>query len=159
MTKIDVYFFDLVRWDGENEDEEDRLAEKGHAFLKDLFAQIGIPSERIGWDEYDASVEIYAPGPFRLSEGQQRQLWDLGFIQAYVNHGGPSAWETHYSFGTKNGFKAKNGWRVSYPHKRAVDDRQIWVEERVATWPKNWFGSWWDRLWRRKPYVIIKGQG
>jgi hypothetical protein len=116
-----------------------------------LLQKAAVPFNRIGWDYYDGSLEIYGvPSEWRMDADLQRTLWDEGFSKVYVNHIGVEHWETHYSFGRE--FESSSGWRVSYPHKRDDGSKQIWVEERVRSWPRKWFRSF---LWR-KPYVLIK---
>ena len=143
--------FAIQCWDEEDGELPDKTAEQEMiAVLKTL----GCPVERIGWDNYDGSIEIYTPdADWRMSAAVQGVLYDQGFIKAYVNHAGDDAWETHYSFGTAKGFIISNGWRVSYPHKRKDDTGQIWVGALVPSWPKKWFRP---LLWWRKPYVLVK---
>ena len=96
--------------------------------------------EKIGWDNYDGSLELYGvPNTWRMSADIQKVCWDEGFIKVYVNH--LNKWETHYSFGTPDGFKVAHGWRVSYPHKRAEDGRGLLLEE-TPSWPR----TWWQKL-------------
>lgn len=106
--------------------------------LEDQLEEAGVPFERIGWDWYDCSLEIFdVPSDYRLSEAAQRVIYDAGFAKAYVNH--IDKWETHYSF--KAEFIVSKGWRVSYPHKRGPGEKGIWVEEFISGWPKDWFDT------------------
>ena len=64
---------------------------------------------KIGWDEYDNSLEIYeVPADHRLNEDQQVIIRDAGFSKCYVNH--TDGWETHYNFGPNVSFPYR-GWR------------------------------------------------
>lgn len=120
----------------------DRLFGQSHAEgeLEDMLSNAGVEFERLGWDSYDCSVEIYGVAPeFRLSDEVQRQIYEAGFAKAYVNH--TDKWETHYSFTRSKKFRPVKGWRVSYPHKRGEGEKGIWVEEVIEGWPKEWFDS------------------
>ena len=65
---------------------------------------------RIGWDDYDTSLEIYEVEPsVRLSEAAQQFIFDSGFRKVYVNHTDGS--ETNYNWGYDKAFKANDGWR------------------------------------------------
>lgn len=134
----------------ESEEDDPPAKVQMISLLRDAGAQF----EKIGWDGYDGSIELYCvPVHWRMPPVLQRLLWDNGFTKAYVNH--VDFWETHYSFGTPDGFKAQPGWRVSYPHKRPENTGQIWVESAIPTWPAAWFKKpWWK--WWAKPYVTIK---
>lgn len=93
--------------------------------------------DRLGWDEYDCSLEIYGvPAEFRLTEDMQRICHDAGFATVFVNH--VDKWETHYNFRGEE-FKLSKGWRVSYPHKRNDGSKDIWVEGIIPNWPSEWF--------------------
>ena len=51
--------------------------------------------ERLGWDEYDNSLELHECTPgLRLSAEAAQYIWDNGFSICYVNH--TDGWETHY---------------------------------------------------------------
>lgn len=106
--------------------------------LEILLADAGVVFSRIGWDSYDASVEMHGvPADYRLSVEAQRAIHDAGFVKAYVNH--VDKWETHYGFRPCEEFTEAKGWRVSYPHKRGEGENGIWVEEVCKSWPKEWF--------------------
>lgn len=114
--------------------------------MKSLLQNYDVPFKSIGWDDYDGSLEIYiVPSEWRMKPELQKILYEAGFIKAYVNH--IDHWETHYSFGSINGFKSQPGWRVSYPHKRPEQSGSIWVEKTIPSWPKDWFET---------GYVLIK---
>mgnify|MGYP001570703632 CR=1 FL=1 len=103
--------------------------------LEALLERHGVPFEELGWDGYDFSLEVRdAPPDYRMPRDVQDVLFKVGFLKVYVNH--IDKWETHYDV---NG--SAKGWRVSYPHKRRVDTKGIWVEEVVPTWPKEWFDT------------------
>jgi hypothetical protein len=121
-------------------DQQDCIAERlfagssAESELDDKLYNLGITYEKLGWDSYDGSLEIYGvPPDDRLSPEAVAAIFDCGFIKIYVNH--TDRWETHYSS------RASTGWRVSYPHKRDTDDGHIWVEEPVKGWPQEWTDS------------------
>src|SRR5271165_1370509 len=81
--------------------------------IEDMLDVAEVTYERIGWDGYDCSLEVYGvPSDERLPEVLVLGLLGAGFLKIYVNH--EDKWETHHS--------ATNlkGWRVSYPHKRGA---------------------------------------
>ena len=124
----------------------DKLFASKHAEseLEDLLAEVGVEFERIGWDEYDCSLELYGvPADHRLHADMQRIIQSEGFGKVYVNH--TDKWETHYTFGHRE-FKEVKGWRVSYPHKRKDDTKGILVEEAIPSWPKQWFETGYARV-------------
>lgn len=109
-----------------------KAVKKFEAALKDK----GVQFTETSYDSYDNSMELYGvPPDYRLTpEVVDFILKDEGFGIAFVNH--TDGWETHYTH------KYPNGWRVSHPHKRRDlglgEDSAIWVEERPASWPKEW---------------------
>ncbi len=112
--------------------------------LAHSLSESGVTFERLGWDHYDNSLELYGVEPeARLSAEAQKIIHAAGFSKAYVNH--TDKWETHYSF--PEPFAEKKGWRVSYPHRRGEAHGKIWVEEHIPTWPQDWF---------KTGYVIIR---
>ena len=50
----------------------------------------------------------------RLTEAQQKIIYDAGFSIAYVNH--TNGWETHYNWKRTEEFKPHDGWRVIHDH-------------------------------------------
>lgn len=109
---------------------------KAEAEVECLLDLAGVPYDHIGWDSYDHSLEIHeVPPDYRLSKDALKAIFDAGFLKIYVNH--EDKWETHYP----------GAWRVSYPHKRRVDTKGIWVEEVPSSWPKEWIET---------GYVIVK---
>lgn len=114
--------------------------------LEDNLWNINVPFENIEFDEYDRSIEINdVDNNYRLSSEAQKLLFDAGFSKVYMNH--KDKWETHYSFASGL-FKEVEGWRVSYPSKRGKNEKSIWVEKKVDSWPVKWFET---------EYAIIKG--
>lgn len=108
--------------------------------LEDALDDASVPRERIGFDDYDCSIELHGvPADYRLPEAAQRVIHGAGFLIAYVNH--VDKWETHYKFKPDRDFVISRGWRVSYPHKREDGDNAIWVEKMLESWPKEWFDS------------------
>lgn len=120
-----------------------RLFDGGYAEseLESALEEAGAKFERMGWDFYDCSLELYGvPPDYRLSTEVQRLVHAAGFVKVYINH--EDQWETHYGFDPRGEFKEAKGWRVSYPHKRtAKGDGKIWVEEVCPTWPADWFAD------------------
>ncbi len=121
-----------------NNDDDDIIDESlpsrflaaGQAEIGERLTLFGVPFESTGWDDYDNSLEIYGVSPeHRLSAECLEYLLGLGFSVIYVNH--TDKWETHY--------KASRSWRVSYPHKRGPNEAGILVEERIDSWPQEWF--------------------
>lgn len=114
--------------------------QRAESQLEDALLEAGAKFERLGFDDYDNSIELYdVPVDHRLSEGVQRLLFDAGFSIIFVNH--VDKWETQYRFDQRKPFEINAGWRVSYPHKRGKDERGIWVEKHVETWPQEWFDT------------------
>jgi hypothetical protein len=106
--------------------------------LEERLVEAGVEFERLSWDWYDCSLEIYGVTEAdRLSDAAQKVVHDAGFAKVYVNHVGKDHWETHYTFKTAE-FAPVKGWRVSYPHKRNDGSTDIWVEENVVGWPTEW---------------------
>lgn len=102
--------------------------------LEELLEDAGVPFERIGWDWYDCSLEIYGvPADYRLTPEARKVFADAGFAKCYVNH--VDKWETHYGLGNSE------GWRVSYPHKRNDGNTSILVEQHIESWPQEWFDT------------------
>ena len=102
-----------------------------HVAVAELEDKLPFEFERLGWDQYDRSLEIYGVAPdYRLSEADLQVIREAGFAKCYVNH--TDKWETHYGF--RPGIAPKP-WRVSYPHRRG-DSGGIWVEDKVPeAWP------------------------
>jgi len=110
----------------------------------ELGEELVIEYERIGFDHYDNSLELYGvPDDARLSIDEQKVIHAAGFSKCYVNH--VDKWETHYGFHDKE-FKPAKGWRVSYPHKRGDETGGILVEEICPSWPKDWFETGYCRV-------------
>lgn len=87
-----------------------------------------VPFEKLGWDEYDNSLEICGvPPEYRASGEVLGIVAAAGFTLLFMHH--TDHWETHYSA------PVWKPWRVSYPHKRPSDGRGILVEEIPASWP------------------------
>lgn len=105
--------------------------------LEDALSEAGLCFERLGWDYYDCSLEIYGvKNDDRLSVDVQRVIYLAGFATAYVNHA--DKWETHYNFNQKTDFVESKGWRISYPHKRGEKGGKIMVETMPTNWPSSW---------------------
>ena len=123
-----------------SEDEKEiseRMFDGGFAEseLSESLYEAHVKYKTLGWDWYDNSLELHGVADdYRLSEEVQKIIYDAGFSKIYVNH--ENKWETHYNHGGN-----KNGWRVSYPHKRGENESGILVEEPVKSWPKEWFDT------------------
>ncbi len=126
MPKLNERLFESARAEGE---------------IEELLEGTNVPFERLGWDSYDNSLELYdVPPEYRLSEAGRAVVTEAGFATLFMNH--TDKWETHYAL--HGGPEKKDGWRVSYPHKRADGDPNIWVEDRIpATWPTDWNVTVW----------------
>ena len=65
--------------------------------LEEALDEAGCLYERIGWDPYDCSLELYdVPSDYRLTAAVQRVIHEARFTNAFVNH--VDKWETHYAF-------------------------------------------------------------
>jgi hypothetical protein len=105
--------------------------------LEDTLLDAGAQFDDTGFDDYDNSLELFdVPDDYRLSPEVQEIIFKAGFSIAYINH--KNKWETHYRFGPEP-FKEVEGWRVSYPQKRGKDEKGIWVENKIDSWPQDWF--------------------
>ena len=105
--------------------------------IEDSLLELGVIFEDSAFDSYDCSMELYdIPDDQRLSEDAQKVIFDAGFSTVYLNH--KNKWETHYNFNSGE-FKAKEGFRVSYPEKRGEGETGILVEKMIDSWPKKWF--------------------
>ncbi len=112
-------------------------ADEASCQLEDMLSKAGVEFTSIGWDQYDLSLEIHGvPVADRLIDAAKKLCAEAGFAKIYVNH--VDRWETHYSI--KDGV-VSDGWRVSYPHKRAEGATGILVEQPVKSWPREWFES------------------
>jgi hypothetical protein len=116
----------------------DRLFDADYASAELEDQLDNVPFDRMGWDNYDCSLELYeVDDDYRLPVEMQKVIFDAGFFKVYVNH--KNKWETHYSWSHGKGFVEAKGWRVSYPHKRGEEGGPILVEAIVPSWPKKWF--------------------
>lgn len=115
---------------------------RAESALSDQLRNAGIEFERVGFDDYDNSLELHGVAPDgRLSIEAQKAIHAAGFSKVYVNH--TDQWETHYNWPAA--FTSHPGWRVSYRNK--FGGKEIWVEKPVPSWPEDWVTS---------GYVIIK---
>ena len=117
------------------------LGQHARFTLDDKLYKAGVPDTfRLEFDEYDYSVELHElPPEYRLSIEVQKIIQQSGFQKAYCNH--TDNWETHYEFNPSEDFVESKPWRVSYPHKREDGTIKILVEEKVLTWPEEWFDT------------------
>ena len=114
--------------------------------LTELGFEEGEHYERIGWDDYDNSIEFYKVNDdVRLNEVQQQIIFKAGFSIAFVNH--KDGWETHYSWKYNEPFKPSRGWR-----RRWVEDPEAKTTRSVGEnatpenagyyeisyWPEGW---------------------
>ena len=96
-------------------------------FQSDL-SEVGFMDyEYISGDSYDNSIEIYgANNDARMTEDQQRVVFDAGFSTVFVNH--LDGWETHYNWKQERSFKVARGWRR----------RRIEKGFEISFWPESW---------------------
>lgn len=79
----------------------------------------------ISGDVYDCSIEFHkVENDERLSEEQQKFVFDAGFSIAYLNH--ENGWQTHYHWGAE--FRPLKGWR------RLRTDKGF----TINYWPEGW---------------------
>ena len=89
-------------------------------------AGFGNYSGDIWGDDYDNSIEFGQVDPdARLTEEQQRIIFDEGFTLCFVNH--TDGWETHYSWKHAD-FKPHRGWRRKRTDKGFT----------INYWPESW---------------------
>lgn len=125
---------------GEEEGVSDEDYKIASNKFKDELAKLGLNPASIGGDSYDQSVKLYGvDNEVRLSNDQQEMIFSNGFVKIYVTH--KDGWETHYSSFYPDRPCPVKGWRVSYPHKRGDEEKGIWVEELVDSWPSEWFDT------------------
>ena len=141
--------------------EKAKFSDAAYAFdsqRSDFEESLGelVDFERIGWDHYDNSIEIYeVPPDTRLSEVAQDFLREAGFGIAYVNHS--DGWETHYSK-LQNG--PTKGWRRRWvSDKSATTDRQAGGGDpgyyEISEWPATWGETTKD--WLNNGYMRVVG--
>lgn len=107
--------------------------------LANLLYEAGLEAEKVSHDYYDSSIELHdMDNQVRLTEEQQKIIWDAGFSICYVNH--KDGWETHYRFDSKP-------WRKRQ-HKKENADGNIEVEEFPEGWPKEWLESGYVKIVR-----------
>lgn len=84
-----------------------------------------VPFEKIGYDWYDQSLELYGvPPDYRLTDEAHACIADCGFVKVFVNH--TDFWETHYNF---RPLANRYGWRSCSPHRRKDGTDEWWLEE------------------------------
>lgn len=110
----------------------------------------------IGWDYYDCSLELERVGnDVRLTEAQQRVIFDAGFAKVYVNH--LDGWETHYSWHGAE-FKANRGWRRRYVSDPSATTTNVIAGAanpgyyEISYWPDGWEKA---RKWLDTGYMRI----
>lgn len=109
--------------------------------FKEALAVAGFTGySRIGFDDYDCSIEFYdVDNDARLSASAQEVVFKAGFVKAYVNH--QDIWQTHYSWNWREPFTPARGWR-----RRWVDDPQSKNTRgagengyfEISYWPQGW---------------------
>lgn len=102
-----------------------------------------VPFDKLSWDHYDRSLTLHnVKDEYRLTVEAQKLIYIAGFVKVFLHHA--NNWETHYTFDSVKPlgpFEEVRGWRVSYPHKRGGTAKEIWIEEDIPGWPKEWFTS------------------
>lgn len=88
--------------------------------------------ERIGWDDYDNSLEIYnVPDDVRLKKEGLEFIYGCGFTRIYVNH--KDGWQTHYhTLSTKS--ISTRGWRRKEVPETPERSRHF----LISYWPESW---------------------
>ena len=105
-------------------------AKVAHEELLCLLKAADIPFDRIGYDWYDRSLELYdVPPDYRLDDTAHAAIASCDFAKVFVNH--TDKWETHYNF---RPLAKRYGWRIRHKHKSGLDKTQL--EE----WPEGWTG-------------------
>jgi hypothetical protein len=119
-----AFAFDIVK-----STFEDRLLE-----LADV---AGDDWESLGWDEYDASLEIYGCTPnLRLPQVAQDFIFGEGFDKIYVNH--TDEWETHYNTpGTETPWRRKRmengGFEINFVPESWKPVSDDWLKSGYVT--------------------------
>lgn len=111
--------------------------------LENVGLESGTHYQSLGWDDYDNSIEIYGVyDEVRLTEAQQRIIYDAGFSIAFVNH--KDGWETHYHWNQREPFKSQRGWRRRYVSDSTATTTNVIVGEQnpgyyeISYWPTTW---------------------
>lgn len=121
-----------------DEDGNTAAGDKIVAEIEEILRSVDVPFEKTGFDWYDNSIELYGvDNDYRLSDTAHKAVFDMGFAKVYVNH--KDYWETHYYA------SSKEGWRVSYPHKRPENKGPILVEKHIESWG-DWFKTGYARI-------------
>lgn len=116
---------------------------RSKAAWEDDFSELlsdGEDFDRLGTDDYDASLEIIgASNDWRLTDRQQRYLANAGFHKVYVNH--EDGWETHYGL---RGELPARGWRRRYVSDPSTTTDRVVLGEpnpgyyEISYWPEGW---------------------
>lgn len=114
------------------------------AVWEDCFCDLlreGQDYDKLGTDDYDASLEIYgATNDWRLTREQQEYLQVAGFAKVYVNH--QDGCETHY--GLHGATLPVRGWRRRYVSDSTVETTNVIAGEpnpgyyEISYWPEGW---------------------
>ena len=105
--------------------------------LEEAGLEQGKHYSRIGWDDYDCSIEFYnVENDVRFGVELQKIVADAGFIKAYVNH--KDGWETHYTW--KTPFSPVRGWRRWMEHNKEPSPSGVTTLKKlkVSYWPEGW---------------------
>lgn len=113
--------------------------------------------KRIGWDEYDCSIEFHGvKNDARLSAELQRIIYNGGFIKAYVNH--EDGWETHYTW--KGGhFEPVRGWRRHMVHEDTPSASGVimFKKMKISYLPDTWRSTQLERDLSAGKIEIVPG--
>jgi hypothetical protein len=105
--------------------------------------KLGINYDKIGWDYYDSSLEIYgAVDDCRLSTAAQEFIFNEGFMKIFVNH--LNGWQTHYCFDHNLPFSPVNGWR-----RKRCPDGHFQINYLPEAWGER------GKEWVRSGYMEI----
>ena len=108
--------------------------------FEEALEKVGVEFERLGWDHYDNSVELYGVGDDVRPVPAQRVVRAAGFSTAYVNH--ENGWETHYSWSGEE-FVPCRGWRRHMVHDVEPGPSGVigFSKMRISYWPESWRAS------------------
>lgn len=120
--------------------------EKAQCEFKDALdgagLEVGEHYQRMEWDDYDVSIELCEVNDdVRLTPGQQKIIFDAGFVKIYVNH--KDGWETHYSSYYPDRPCPVRGWRRRIEHNTEPGPSGVieFKTMKISYMPESWKGS------------------
>lgn len=126
----------------------------------------GVHYQKIGWDNYDCSIEFYKVNDdVRLTPDQQCIMYEAGFCSVFINH--KDGWETHYSWTVPDmdaikvagHYIPKRGWRRRYVSDPTANTTNVIAGEsnpgyyEINFWPEGWGPKCDD--WRKTGYMRV----